>query len=65
MSFCQFSPIKNHLFCHDEKPQTIIALRELPELGEDMGVFWWFHPQNTPIYPLYHGDSQRPTIIQK
>ena len=31
----------------------------MPELGEDMGVFWWFHHQNTPIYPLYHGDSQR------
>jgi len=31
-----------------------MALWELPGLGEDMGVFWWFHHQNTPIYPLYH-----------
>jgi len=27
----------------------IRALWELPELGEDMGVFWWFHYQNTPM----------------
>ena len=40
-----------------------MALWELPELGEDMGVFWWFHHQNTPIYPLYHGDSQRPFFL--
>jgi len=40
-----------------------MALWDLPELGEDMGVFWWFHHQNTPIYPLYHGDSQRLFII--
>jgi hypothetical protein len=37
-----------------------VALWELPELREDMGVFWWRNHQNTPIYPLYHGDSQRP-----
>jgi hypothetical protein len=36
-----------------------MALWELPELAEDMGVFWWWNHQNTPICPLYHGDSQR------
>jgi len=25
-----------------------MALWELPGSGEDMGVFWWFHHQNTP-----------------
>jgi len=39
------------------------ALWELPGVGEDMGVFWWWNHQNTPIYPLYHGDSQRPIPI--
>jgi hypothetical protein len=43
--------------------ELTMALWELPGLGEDMGVFWWFHHQNTPIYPLYHGDSQRPLTI--
>jgi len=42
-----------------------MALWELPELGENMGVFWWWNHQNTPIYPLYHGDSQRSTFILK
>ena len=37
-----------------------LALWELPELGEDMGVFLWRNHKNTPIYPLFHGDSQRP-----
>ena len=35
--------------------QPRLALWELPELGENMGVFWWWNHQNTPIYPLYHG----------
>jgi hypothetical protein len=30
------------------------ALWESPELGEDMGVFWWWNHENTPICPLYH-----------
>jgi hypothetical protein len=42
-----------------------VALWELPELGEDIGVFWWWNHQNTPIYPLYHGDSQRPKKVGK
>jgi hypothetical protein len=29
------------------------ALWELPELGAERGVFWWFHHQNTPIFHLY------------
>jgi hypothetical protein len=37
-----------------------MALWELPELGEDMGVFWWWNHHNTPIFPLYHADSQKP-----
>jgi len=41
-----------------------MALWELPELGENMGVFWWWNHQNTPIYPLFHGDSQRPKTIR-
>jgi hypothetical protein len=24
-----------------------------------LGVFWWFHHQNTPKYPVFYGDSQR------
>jgi len=40
-----------------------MALWELPELGEDMGVFLWWNHKNTPIYPLFHGDSQRPDFI--
>jgi len=30
------------------------ALWEMVDLGEDIGVFWWFLHQNTPILPLYH-----------
>jgi len=43
--------------------QRKVALWELPRLGEDVGVFLWFHHKNTPTYTLYHGDSQRPRKV--
>jgi len=69
-----FGSVQPHIFLihclqGDQRPvqaannDNILTLRELPELGEDMGIFWWWNHQNTPIYPLFHGDSQRPNIL--
>ena len=38
------------------------ALWDLPWLGVNVGVFFWFHQKNTPTYPFCHGDSQRPYL---
>ena len=41
-------------------PHSQLALWELPGVRVYVGVFWWFHHQNTPTSPFCHGDSQRP-----
>jgi hypothetical protein len=34
--------------------KTILDLWELLDFGEDKGIFWWFHHQNIPTYPVCH-----------
>jgi hypothetical protein len=41
---------------------SIQTLWEIPELGVDVGLFWWWNHQNNPTYPFYYGDSQRLSI---
>ena len=41
------------------RTRPYLALWELPWLRESVGVFCVLRTQNTPTYPVRHGDSQR------
>jgi len=51
------------LFNFGSANEINLVLLELPWSREKVGVFWWWDHQNTPTYPVCHGDSQRPISL--